>query len=175
VEIADNVIIEPNVTILPDVTIGKNCIIRAGAVLGSEGFEHKRTKFGILPVFHDGKVIVGDDVEIGANTCVDKGFAWRNTSIGNQTKIDNLVHIGHGAQVGEKCLITACSQIGASDIGDNVWVGPNANILSQHSIGNSAVITVGAVVTTDVAPGKRVTGNFAIDHQKFIKFIKQIR
>ena len=174
VVIGKNTIIEPNVTILPDVEIGDNVVIRAGAVIGSEGFEHKRTKRGILSVFHDGKVIIYNEVEVGANTCIDKGFSWRNTIIGCQTKIDNLVHIGHCAHIGQRCLIAACSQIGAVNMGDDVWVGPNANLLSSQNIGNNSFISVGSVVTRDVDDGARVTGNFAIDHKKFIQHIKNI-
>ena len=173
VTIGDNVIIEPNVTILPDVVIRKNCIIHAGAVLGTEGFEYKRTSMGILPVFHSGKVILDENVEIGANTCIDKGHFGIDTRIGENTKVDNLVHIAHAVEIGKNCFIVACSMIaGTVKIEDSVWIGPNSNIAPQLTIGEKAFITLGSVVTKNVSPGEWVTGNFAIPHKKFLENLK---
>jgi UDP-3-O-[3-hydroxymyristoyl] glucosamine N-acyltransferase len=174
VRIGARTLIEPNVTVLADVTIGQDCVIRAGAVIGSEGFEHKRTSRGILPVRHDGGVELKDKVEIGSNSCVDKGFSFRQTIIGSETKIDNLVHIGHGVQTGARCLFAACSMAGGSvTYGDDVWVGPNATVVSGLNVGSGAKITLGAVVTKDVAEGERVTGNFAISHGRFLENLKK--
>lgn len=164
-------IVGANVSILRG-QIGERCEFQAGAVVGSEGFEFKRTSRGILPVQHDGDVIIGDDVHVGANSCVDRGFIHRHTVIGAQTKIDNLVHIGHSAHIGERCLIAACAQIGAVDMADDVWVGPSVNLLSGQQIGAKASVTVGSVVTRDVPPGGRVTGNFAIPHDQFLRNLK---
>lgn len=75
VQIGENVTIEHNVVIFPDVSIGDNCVVRAGSILGSEGYEHKRTSKGILSVFHDGQVIIGNNVIIGAHNIIDKGFS----------------------------------------------------------------------------------------------------
>jgi UDP-3-O-[3-hydroxymyristoyl] glucosamine N-acyltransferase len=172
VSIGEGTIIEPNVTILPDVMVGTNCIIRAGAVLGSEGFEHKRTKKGVLPVIHNGKVIIGDHVEIGANCTVDKGFSFRHTSIQEYTKLDNLVHIAHGVHIGKACFIAASAMLaGSVTLKDNVWIGPGANIASGITIGNKAQVTIGAVVVQHVEEEQVVSGNFAIDHRKFLKNI----
>jgi UDP-3-O-[3-hydroxymyristoyl] glucosamine N-acyltransferase len=173
VVIEDNVVIEPNVTILADVYIGKESIVRAGAVLGSEGFEHKRTSMGILSVKHDGKVIIGSNVEIGANCTISKGFAFLHTTIGNDTKLDNLVHVAHGVTIGDRCFLPACCMIaGSCVIGDDVWIGPGASISSQIKIDNQAFITIGSVVTKNVLEGDRVTGNFALSHQKFLRILK---
>ena len=175
VEIGKNVLIEPHATILPDVVVGDNCIIRAGAVLGSEGYEHKRTTKGILSVFHDGKVILGNNVEIGANSCLDKGFHFRHTTVGDFTKIDNLVHISHCVHVGKNCFIIACSMIaGTVTIMDDVWIGPNANIAPQVIIENGGFVTLGSVVVKNVGEKEWVTGNFAIPHKKFLFNLKKI-
>lgn len=174
VEIGANVLIEANATILADVSIGANTIIRAGAVLGAEGFEHKRTSKGILSVFHDGKLFVGENVEIGANTCVDKGFSFRQTVIGDHTKIDTLVRIGHGVQTGTGCFITACALVaGSVTLKDNVWIGPNASIAPQLIIDDGGFVTLGAVVTKDVGKNQWVSGNFAIPHKKFLSNLKK--
>jgi UDP-3-O-[3-hydroxymyristoyl] glucosamine N-acyltransferase len=174
VTIGENVIIEPNVTILSDVEIGSNSIIRAGAVLGSEGFEHKRTSKGVLSVWHDGKVIIGSNVEIGANTCIDKGFSTLSTTVGDYTKIDNLVHIAHGVQIGKSCFVIACSMIaGGVILKDNVWIGPNANIANKVVIENGGYVSIGSVVTRSVMSGQHVTGNFALPHDKFLSNLKR--
>lgn len=175
VKIGDGTVVEPNVTILPDVEIGKNCIIRAGAVLGSEGFEQKRTSRGILHVKHFGKVIIGNEVHIGSLTGIAKGTPFRDTIVGDSSRIDNLIHIAHGAQIGSRCLLAAtCMIAGSVTMGDDVWVGPNANVSSGLSVGNGAFITLGAVVTRNVGPGEKVSGNFAIPHDKFLKHIKSL-
>ncbi|MBC6401790.1 MAG: UDP-3-O-(3-hydroxymyristoyl)glucosamine N-acyltransferase [Ekhidna sp.] len=174
VKIEENVEIQPNVTILTDVEIGSNSIIRSGAVIGAEGFEYKRTLKGILPVFHDGKVIIGEEVDIGANCAVSKGFSYRNTMIGNQTKLDNLVHVAHGVQIGERCLLPAsCMIAGSTSIGDDVWIGPNASVSSWLTIESNAFITMGSVVTKNVEEGSHITGNFAIPHSTFLNILKK--
>lgn len=175
VEIGPNVIVEPNVAILADVIVGQNCIIRAGAVIGSEGFEYKRTSKGIIPVFHDGSVIMGNNVVIGANNAVAKGFSFRHTIIGDETKLDNQIHIAHGDHIGKRCLIAASAMIaGTVTIGDDVWIGPGASISSGITIGDKARITIGSVVTKDVPAGQTVTGNFAIPHDKFIENLRKL-
>lgn len=174
VNIGRNVIIDPNVTILPDVTVGDDCYIMPGAVLGSIGFEYKRTTKGVLPVFHDGKVILHDHVEIGANTCVDKGFSFRDTIISSHCKIDNLVHIAHAVHMGKNCFVIAGAMIaGSATLKDNVWIGPHANIAPQVTVGNNAFVTLGAVVTKDVADNEMVSGVFAIPHKKFLENLKK--
>ncbi|MBF0312121.1 MAG: UDP-3-O-(3-hydroxymyristoyl) glucosamine N-acyltransferase [Oligoflexia bacterium] len=175
VEIGKGVEIEPNATILPDVVIGDNCIIRAGAVLGTVGFEHKRTSKGILSVFHDGKVILYENVEVGANSCIDKGFSFRHTIVGEGTKIDDLVYVAHSVHIGSNCLIVANATImGSVEIKDNVWIGPSSTIAPQVTIENGGYITLGSVVTKNVLENQCVTGNFAIPHDKFIAHLKKL-
>lgn len=176
VRIGAETVVEPRATILEDVEIGAECIIRAGAVLGSEGYEHKRTSRGIISVVHDGIVSVGDRVEIGANTCVDKGFRFKPTRIGNDTKVDNLVHIAHSVVLGERCMVVACAMLGGSSVfGDDVWIGPNASVSSVLHVGDRAAVTLGAVVTKNVDTDSRVSGNFAVAHEKLLAFLKTIR
>jgi UDP-3-O-[3-hydroxymyristoyl] glucosamine N-acyltransferase len=175
VDIGENVRIEPNATILPDVTIEKNSIIRAGAVVGSEGFEHKRTSRGLVSVVHDGCVVIGANVEVGAGCCIDKGFSFRQTILGEFTKLDNLVHIAHGVQIGRRCLIAACAMVaGSVTIGDDVWIGPGASLSNQIVVASGASITLGSVVVKDVKEGEHVTGHFAVPHRTFLRFMSTI-
>lgn len=178
VQIGNNVTIEENVIVREDVKIGDNSIIRAGSIIGGEGFDCKKIrKESIMTVVHAGGVNIGENVEVQYNCCIDKAvFPWDNTVIGNYTKIDNLVHIAHASKIGSRCLLVANSSIGGSTIiGNDCWVGVGATISNNLIIGNNCSISIGAVVTKDIESGKRVSGNFAISHSKFIEFIKKIR
>jgi UDP-3-O-[3-hydroxymyristoyl] glucosamine N-acyltransferase len=176
IHIGNNCVIEPNVTIFPNTWIGDNVVIRAGSIIGSEGFQFARIKKEIIPIHHAGGVWISDNVEIQSHCCVDKSVFGEYTSIGEDTKLDNLVHISHNVIIGKRCLIAACAMIaGSAKLGNDIWVGPAAIISSEVKIGNKASITIGAVVTKDVAPGQRVSGHFAIEHKRFIEFMKTIR
>lgn len=176
VVIEDDVIIEPYVTIYSNVVIKKGSIIRSGARIGSEGFEFMRDKSGkIISVKHHGGVIIERDVEIQANTCIDKGlFPWDDTIIGERTKIDNLVHIGHAAKIGKDVMIVAQSGIGGrTEILDGTWIGFGTTIINGITVGKNARANIGAVVTKSIQDGQAVTGNFAIEHSRFLYDLKQ--
>lgn len=176
VYIGHNTIIEENVTILERVIIKDNVIVRAGSIIGSEGFGFNRIDNDIISVSHAGGVILHDGVEVQSNCCIDKSVFGGFTEIGENTKIDNMVHIAHNVQIGKRCLLAACAMIaGSVTVGDDVWIGPSASISSEVEIGDGASITIGSVVSKNVTPGQRVTGNFAIEHKKFIEFIRTIR
>jgi UDP-3-O-[3-hydroxymyristoyl] glucosamine N-acyltransferase LpxD len=173
VVIGENTYIGPNASILADVEIGNNCYIKSGAVIGSEGFELKRTTKGILNVLHDGKVIIKNDVKIGANCAIHKGFSYRHTIIEDHVKIDDLVYIAHGVHINRGCFLIGNSMIsGSTTLKENVWVGPGVTVSNGLTIGKNAYLTIGSVVTKNVADDEKVTGNFAIPHNKFIKQLK---
>ncbi len=168
--------IGPGARIADGVTIGENCSIAAGAVLGSDGFGYERDETGIPQKFPQlGGVRIGDRVDVGANACIDRG-ALSDTVIGNDVKIDNLVHIAHNVVIGEGTMIAASAVVaGSTRVGANVWIGPSACISDGLVIGESALVSLGAVVTRDVAPGMRVTGNFAIPHDQFLRALRRDR
>ena len=173
--IGDNVIIEEFVSIKDNVKIGDNCIIRAGTVIGSTGFEFKRYKDKIMPVSHVGGVLIGNNVEIQCNTTIDKAiYPWDDTSIGDFTKIDNLNHLGHACKIGKAVMIPAGSIVGGrAVIEDNVWIGIGSVIRNGITIGKNARCNMGAIVTRSVPENGNVTGNFAINHEIFINNIKK--
>lgn len=177
VVIEDNVVVEPGVIVMQDVTIREGVVVRAGAVLGVDGFEHKKTSKGLLTVVHDGELVVERNAEIGPNNTIIKGFSYRATIVGEDTKLDALVHYAHGVQSGKRCLIAANAMIaGHVTLGDDVWVGPSASISNRINVGDGAFITIGSVVVRDVGNGQKVTGNFAIPHATFIRNLKnQVR
>jgi UDP-3-O-[3-hydroxymyristoyl] glucosamine N-acyltransferase len=176
VKIGDGCVIGPKVCILEKTIMESNVTIGPGCIIGGEGFRFLHYQEHVTPVIHAGGVLIHDDVEIQSNTCVDKGVYGNFTEIGNGTKIDNLVHVGHNAKIGKFCLIVASAMIGGSTrIGDHVWIGPNASVSDNLVIGDNVWISLGAVVTKDVEKDQKISGNFAIDHDKFIAFIKSIR
>ncbi len=172
--IGKNTIIEEFVVVRENTVIGDNVIIRAGSTIGSEGFEFKTLDEETYRVEHIGGVVIEDDVEIQYNTCVDRAiYPWDNTVIGTNSKIDNLVHIAHGVRLGKNVMIAAGATIGGRcKIGDNSWIGIGAAIRNGLKLGNNSRANMGSVVTKDVGSNEGVSGNFAINHRKFIEKMK---
>lgn len=158
--IGDNTFVSPSVTIYDNVQIGSNCFIKEGAVIGGAGFgfeideEGNRFRFPQI-----GGVVIGDYVEIGANTCIDRG-ALSDTVIDDHAKIDNLCHIAHNVHIGKNDMIIACSEIsGSCVLGDNVWTGPNTSVRDGRCIDNNTMIGIGAVVVKNVPANEVWAGN----------------
>lgn len=174
VEIGAGTVIGSHVTILPDVRIGANCVVQPGTVIGSEGFEVKRTSRGIVSVFHDGIVDIRDGAEIGANTCIDKGFVDFPTLIEEGARVDNLVHVAHRVRIRRGAFVIAGTVLGGTcEIGPGVWVSINSSVAPGLVVGENAFLSIGAVVTKNVAAGEQVTGNFAIPHKTFLNILKE--
>lgn len=175
--IGKNVIIEEFAVIRENTIIGDNSIIRSGVVLGGEGYEYKRIDGIIMNVNHCGGVIIENNVEIQYNSCVDKAlYPWDNTIIGEYSKLDNLVHIEHGVKIGKRCLIASRATFGGRTIlGDDSWVGLGAIISNGLKLGKNVSISLGSVVTKSLNDCEKVSGNFAINHERFIGFIRSIR
>ena len=175
VVIEDNVVIEDSVIIKSNVIIKNGSIIRSGAIVGGDGFEVKiiDNKQTVIP--HDGKVIIGENVDIGYNTCIDKGMFGRDTIIEDNAKIDNLCHIAHGVQIGKNTKIAAKAMIaGSCTIGENVWIGPSSNVSNSLKIGDNAKVTIGSTVLRNVENNQTVTGYFAQEHKIFLKKYLQL-
>jgi UDP-3-O-[3-hydroxymyristoyl] glucosamine N-acyltransferase len=115
-------------------------------------------------------------VEIQSNTCVDKAVFGGFTVVGQGSKVDNLVHIAHNVRLGPRNRVVAGAMVAGSVVtGEDVWIGPMASISSELTVGDRAAVSLGAVVTRSVPADTRVSGNFAIDHARFIAFLKTIR
>jgi UDP-3-O-[3-hydroxymyristoyl] glucosamine N-acyltransferase len=158
--IGSNVFIGHNTTILANTKIGDNVTIGCNNTIGGTGFGYEKNQAGELqPIEHIGGVTIHDNVEIGNNSCIDKavlGF----TIIGKGTKVDNLVHIAHGVEIGANCAIIAHAIIGGSTIiGDNTWVSPNATLRDRITIGKNVLVGMGAVVTKNIPDNEVWMGN----------------
>lgn len=157
--IGENTIIDSNVHIYDGVIIGNNCRIKSGAVLGGEGFGFEKAKDGNLFRFPQiGGLVIGNYVEIGANTCIDRG-ALADTIIGDYTKINNLCHIAHNNVIGKNVVITGAAEISGSNIiEDDVWIAPNSSLRGWITVGKGATIGMGAAVVTNVPAGETWVG-----------------
>ena len=175
--IGDNVKIEEFVVIRENTRIGDNSIIRAGSRIGGEGFEFKKNDTEVMAVKHVGWVEIGKNVEIQYNTCIDKAiYPWDKTFVGDDVKIDNLVHIAHGCKIGNRTMIVANSGIGGRTVIENdSWIGFGATIRNGLHVGSRSRANMGAVVTKSIPSGEAVSGNFAINHHDFIEKMKTFR
>ena len=161
VQIGRNVTIGANASVM-NALIGDNVIIHNGVQIGQDGFGFAMGAGGHHKVPQIGRVIIQDRVEIGANSTVDRG-ANRDTVIGEGTKIDNLVQIGHNASIGRHCVIVGLAGIsGSATLGDYVVVAGQAGIVGHTKVGDGAQVGGGSGVHGDVAPGERVMGYPAI-------------
>jgi UDP-3-O-[3-hydroxymyristoyl] glucosamine N-acyltransferase len=151
------------------VKIGRRCIIHAGAVIGSDGYgfaTHGGKHYKIAQI---GSVRIGNDVEIGAGTTIDRA-ALGETTIGDGTKIDNLVQIGHNVNIGKHCLLVAQVGIaGSAKLGDHVSVAGQSGISGHLKIGDNVQIAGGSAVTHDIPSGTKVMGYPAVPFAEFAR------
>lgn len=156
--IEDCVIIGNNVSIECPTRIGKNTIIHSGVVIGADGFGYYKENKHYEKVPHFGGVTIGENVEIGANTCIDRG-TLDDTFIGAGVKIDNLCHIAHNVTIEENSMVIALSLLGGScTVKKNSYIAPGVVIKNQITIGENALVGMGAVVVNDIEAGKVAVG-----------------
>lgn len=172
VYIGENVVIEDGCLIGNKVMIGHNTVISQGTIIGSDvriganctiggtGFGYEKDsegKYILIP--HIGNVVIDDQVHNGNNTCIDRAVMG-STLLQANVKVDNLVHIAHGVNIGENSLIIANSMIaGSTIIGRNVWVAPSVSVLNNIKIGDNALLGMGAIVLKKVNESEIVIGN----------------
>jgi UDP-3-O-[3-hydroxymyristoyl] glucosamine N-acyltransferase len=182
VKIGENVTIYPNVTILDECTIGNDstiwsgavirerchmgmgCIIHSNATIGADGFGFRPDpQKGLVKIPQIGNVVLGNNVEIGANSCVDRG-KFSSTILSDGCKIDNLIQIGHNSKLGQFCIMAGQSGLaGSVTLGNGVLIGGSASITDHVTIGDGAIIGGGSGVTKDVPAGATLLGYPAID------------
>lgn len=178
VEIGDDTVLIGRVFLYSGTRIGCRVTIHAGAVLGADGFGYEKRTDGSWQKFpHFGGVLVEDDVEIGANTTIDRG-SLGNTVIRRGVKIDNLVHIAHNSVTGADTLVIAGAVVcGGAKIGERAWLSPQSCIRDKVTVGSDSTIGMGAVINGDVAPGSTMVGwhaRPALATKRIFAFLKRI-
>jgi UDP-3-O-[3-hydroxymyristoyl] glucosamine N-acyltransferase len=170
VTIGSNTIIYPNVTIYHNCEVGSNCILHAGVVIGSDGYGFAHTKDGRhIKIYQNGNTIIEDEVEIGANSTVDRAV-FGSTYIRKGTKLDNLVQIGHNCDIGENTLMAGQAGIaGSTTMGRNVIMGGQSGTAGHLEIGDFAVVAGKGGVTKSLKGGKTYAGFPAIEHKLWLK------
>jgi UDP-3-O-[3-hydroxymyristoyl] glucosamine N-acyltransferase len=169
VEIGDDSRLHPGVTLYPGTRLGRRVAIHAGARIGSDGFGYVFREGRHAKIPHVGRCIVEDDVEIGANTTIDRG-SIDDTVIGAGTKIDNLVHVAHNVRIGRRCLLMAQVGIaGSARIGDGCVIAGQAGLGGHITIGDGARIGAQAGVFGDVPAGETWSGYPARPHKESLR------
>ena len=157
-QLGDDVCLFPNVALYRQTQVGNRVTIHAGTVIGSDGFGYVLDEGRHRKVLQLGNVIIHDDVEIGANSCIDRGTLGP-TIIGQGTKIDNLVHVAHNVTIGRHCIIMGqVGFAGSTCLGDYVVVASQSGIADHLKIGNQAMVGAKSGVMRDVPDGGRVLG-----------------
>ncbi len=167
--VGDDCIVHPFVFIGHNVKVGNRVILHAGVKIGADGFGFRRTDEGYEKIPQIGGVVIEDDVELGANTCVDRATIG-DTVIRKGTKIDNLVQVGHNVKIGRNVVIAGNSGVaGSSVVEDDVVVAGFVGIADHLRIGQGAVITAKTGVHKNLDPGRTYAGFYATEHIKFLK------
>jgi len=171
VKIGDNFFAHAHSVVRERCRIGNNVILQNGVVIGGDGFGFAKDSAGRWhKIPQPQAVVIGDDVEIQSNSCVDRASVG-GTHIGRGTKIDNLVQIGHGATIGEDSLLAAQVGIaGSTEIGNKVILTGQVGVVGHCKVGDGAIVTPQSGVAGDIEPGAIVSGAPAVDHRLWLKY-----
>lgn len=182
--ISDNVVIGNGTHVYPNVfinncEIGEDCLIHSGVRIGIDGFRFEQNikQKAVGKMLHVGKVVIRNNVEIGANSCIDRAtFQDAVTLISDDAKIDNLVHIAHNAEIGSRTCIAANSCIcGSAKVGEDVWIGAGATVSDGICISDRVKILLNAVVAYDVSEDEMVSGFYAMPHKQWKRVFNKLK
>jgi len=169
VVVGEETVIGPRVVCYSGARIGSHVVLKAGAVIGGDGFGYLTGPDGHRRVPHIGGCILEDEVEVGSNSCVDRGSIG-DTVVGRGTKLDNLVHLGHNVRIGERCLVMAGVGVaGSTRVGDGVILAGHVGVTDHLVIGDGARVAAKSAVFGDVAAGVSVSGHPARPHRQFLR------
>jgi UDP-3-O-[3-hydroxymyristoyl] glucosamine N-acyltransferase len=169
VEIGAETILHANCTIHERARIGDRCVIHSGATIGAEGFGFVPTAAGWFKMEQAGYTVLEEGVEIGCNSCIDRP-AVGETRIGRETKLDNLVHIGHGCKIGSYCAIAAqVGLAGGVEVGNRVLLGGQVGVANKVTIGDRSMASAKTGIHNNVEPGTVVSGYPAVLHRTWLK------
>jgi len=160
VQIGNGVRIGEGAVVFPNTIVGDAVIIAAGAIVGGDGFEVATSGGHRALVPHTGGVFLAPGVTVGSQSCIDRGLFSTFTVLGRETMLDNLVHVAHDVRIGERCTLTACSELsGCAVMEDDVWYAPGSACNQFVRFGRGALVGTGSVVVRDVDPFTLVRGN----------------
>lgn len=169
VEVGDDSVVGPGVICARGTRVGRRVRLKAGAVLGGEGFGYSTEEGEHRPVRHVGRCLVGDDVDVGSNSCIDRGSIG-DTVVGDGTKIDNLVHVGHNVHIGRRCLLMAGVGVaGSTIVEDDVILAGHVGVSGHLRVGAGARVGAGSKVWGPVPSRARVSGLPARPHLEFLR------
>jgi len=169
VEVGDDTIMGPGVVCYGGSRIGSRVVLKAGAVVGGDGFGYLSDGKGHTRIPHVGGCILEDEVEVGSNTCIDRG-SIDDTIVGRGTKLDNLVQVGHNVHIGERCLIMAGVGIaGSTRVGNDVILAGHVGVTDHLVLGDRARIAAKSAVFGDVPAGASMSGHPARAHRQFLR------
>lgn len=174
VVIGKNCRIRANATILFSI-MGDNCIVQSGAVLGGDGFGVAVGPKGGVDILHVGRVVLGDNVSIGCQTTIDRAM-FGDTSIGDGSKLDNLIQVAHNVRIGKNCMFAAHVGIsGSCNIGDGVIMGGRAGLPDHINIGDGAILFAATSPIRDVPAGEKWSGTPAVPAREYMRQLSAIR
>jgi UDP-3-O-[3-hydroxymyristoyl] glucosamine N-acyltransferase len=169
VVVGDEAVLGPGVVCYPGTRLGHRVILKAGAVIGGDGFGYLSDRTGHVRIPHVGGCVLEDEVEVGSNTCIDRGSV-DDTVIGRGTKLDNLVQIGHNVRIGERCLIMAGVGIaGSTRVGNDAILAGHVGVTDHLVIGDRARIAAKSAIFGDVPAGASFSGHPARPHRQFLR------
>lgn len=161
--VGDGTVLKARVHVAEDCVIGARCVLHPGVVIGADGFGFAPSPDGYVKIEQLGAVRIGDDVEIGANTCIDRG-ALADTVIEDGVKLDNLVQVGHNCRIGRHTVISGCTGIaGSATIGAHCMIGGAAMILGHLTIADRVQVSAGTFVSRSISKPGLYTGIFPMD------------
>jgi UDP-3-O-[3-hydroxymyristoyl] glucosamine N-acyltransferase len=169
--IGEDTVIYPNVTIYPRCVLGKRVIVHAGSSIGADGFRFVKDGETNVKIPQVGIVEIEDDVEIGANCCIDRA-AFGKTLIKKGAKFDNLVQIGHNVQVGENSIVVAQVGVsGSTKVGKNVILAGQVGVVDHVEIGDNVMVGAQSGVYTDISPNQVVSGSPPLPHRQYLRVV----
>lgn len=168
--LGSQVVLHPNVVIYSGVSVGNGCIFHSGVVIGADGFGFAPDGEQWVKIHQLGGVLIGDNVELGAGTCIDRG-ALGNTEIGDGVKIDNLVQVGHNCKIGSNTVISGCAAIaGSAVVGKNCLIGGGVGIVGHLTVADGVMITARTLVTRSITqPGSYSSGTNCTETSRWRK------
>lgn len=175
-KIGENVTIHDNVSVYPNTTIGANCIIHSGVVIGSDGFGFAPSKDGWQKIYHLGGVVIGDNVEIGANSAIDKGVLG-DTVLEDGVKLDNHVHVAHNVRLGKNTAVAAQTAFaGSVNVGSNCQIAGHVGVTGHLSIADNVTVLANTLVTKSITKPGVYSGIMPMmEHGESLKFVAKLK